>query len=194
MKAKFILLTITSILSFAAFAQDAKKMSKHLTVFVTGKFDSRSPISFTRMNPNKHGWDNVTADFKTVFLKYGFNVIDAVSGNTNSGYTLTMDYAYGYVISQYRMQYSNLKGQIVDLNNNSTIVGNFEYNGRFEVENVANAIAIRLKAVPIKDTTEPQKLTAKSKEERLRELKDIFDKQLITKDEYEREKKRVLEE
>ena len=43
--------------------------------------------------------------------------------------------------------------------------------------------------------SEPQNTQAgKSKEERLRELKNLFEKELITKKEYEKAKQKILEE
>lgn len=200
MKARIILVCIALAFCFTAFSQDEKKMNKHLTVFVSVKLDSKAPIKFDRLNPDKHGWDKVVQSFTSTFLANGFNVVDTKTSSKDSGYSLIMDYDYGYVIALYRMQYSNLKGKIVDLSNNSVVVGTFAYDGKYELENVSNAIAAKTKTYVVVSSPDLQKKdpknnpVQKSKEEKLRELKDLFDKNLITKEEYEREKKRVLEE
>lgn len=134
------ILTITLlIIGINCFAQDAKKMNKYLTVFASDKFDPKASVSFERKNPDKHGWDEISMEFKNAFALNGFKVDDAPK------YAFVMDYGYKYVISQYRMQYRDLKGQIVDLSNNKEVVGTFNYNGRFETNLVPDAIAKKLK-------------------------------------------------
>ena len=104
------------------------------------------------------------------------------------------------------MQYDNLRGQIIDINNNSEVIGTFIYDGRFETDDISSAIASAIKSknpvivkteerkVDIKKT-EPQNIqSGKSKEDRLRELKNLFEKELITKEEYEKAKQKILEE
>ncbi len=192
---KFLLINIAiALLPVFIFAQDAKKMRKHLTVTYTSTFDKTASISFERTNPDKHGFDDISAAFKNAFISQKFTVSD------NSRYILTMDYKYGYVISQYRMQYSNLTAQILDLHNNKTIVATIVYDGKFELKPVADAVAAELqKSITPKasDTTNSEiknTLKPKSKEEKLIELKGLFEKELITKEEYEREKTKVLAE
>jgi hypothetical protein len=186
-----LLLTSIAIVLLPAiiFAQDAKKMKKHLTVTYTSAFEKTASISFDRTNPDKHGFDNISSAFKNAFASQKFTV------NNNPQYVLTMDYKYGYVISQYRMQYSNLSAQILDLNNNKTVVATIVYDGRFELIPVAEAVADELMKAPTQTSSEkPSTSKQKTKEEKLLELKDLFEKQLITKEEYEKEKAKVLAE
>ena len=198
---KFFVLIVTACLYFSSFAQSEEKMMKHLTVEITSKIDSKYPIMFDRLNPKKHGWEKNLESFKSAFITSGFNVVDSSDAiNASVGYKFVMDYDYGYVISQYRMQYKNLTGHIVDLSNNSSIIGVFNYNGRYELGNVAVAIASRFKAFISQSnndnqTTEPKKgAEAKTKEEKLKVLKDLFEKQLINKEDYDRQKQKILDE
>ncbi len=200
MKLRIILVCTALLFYFTAFTQAEKKMKKNLTVFISVKLDSDAPIRFESLYPNKHGWDKVVQNFISIFLASGFNVGDTQISGKNPRYSLIMDYGYGYVNPQYRIQYKNLKGQIVDLSNNSEVVGTFSYNGNFELDDVVNAIAAKIKTYVILNNPGLQKRNTqsnpvqKSKEEKLKELKDLFEKNLITKEEYDREKKRVLEE
>jgi len=96
---KLLLTTIAiALLPTITFAQDAKKMKKHLTVTYTSSFDRTASISFDRTNPDKHGFDDISSAFKNAFSSQKFTVSDTPQ------YILTMNYKYGYVISQYRMQ------------------------------------------------------------------------------------------
>lgn len=187
---KFLLTTILiALLPTIIFAQDAKKMKKHLTVTYISAFDKTASISFDRTNPDKHGFDEISAAFKNAFVSQKFIVSD------NPRYILTMDYKYGYVISQYRMQYSNLTAQILDLNNNKTVVATVVYDGKFELKPVAEAVATELMKAPNPTTSENKNTSKpKSKEEKLIELKGLFEKELITKEEYDRAKKKILDE
>jgi len=114
------------------------------------------------------------------------------------------------------MQYFDLRGQIIDVNKNSEVLGTFAYDGRFEPDNIGEAIASRLKEknpaiikeevridIPkdeIKSDSKENEITTttskptKSKEDRLIELKNLFDKNLISKEEYERARKKIIEE
>ena len=80
------------------------------------------------------------------------------------------------------------------------IIGVFNYDGRYELDNVAVAIASRFKAFISQinndnQTTVPKKgAEAKTKEEKLKELKDLFEKQLINKEDYDRQKQKILDE
>ena len=186
-----LLLTVIafSLLPTIIFAQDAKKMKKHLTVSYTSAFDKTASISFDRTNPDKHGFDDISAAFKTAFASQNFTITN------NLKYVLTMDYKYGYVISQYRMQYSNLTAQVLDLSNNRTVVATIVYDGKFELKPVAEAVATELMKATIPTESKKQNTSnPKSKEEKLIELKGLFEKQLITKEEYEREKAKILAE
>lgn len=201
MNVKQATLILLVFLSISSFAQDAKKMAKNLTVTPTAEFDKTNSISFDRKNPEKHGFDDISAMFKNAFVTKKFIVKD------NPQYLLVMDYDYGYVIAGYRFQYSNLTAEVVDLNNNRSVVATIVYKGRFEIDSIAKAVAEELdKTIPplnatndkqiiidIPKTTEDKPVT-KTKEEKLVELKQFYEKQLITKEEYEAQKKKVLEE
>ncbi len=183
-----------ALLSINSFGQDAEKMKQHLTVTLTDKFDKTATISFDHIVPGKHGFDEISSSFKNAFASNNFTIKE------NSQYVLSMEYKYGYVIAMYRMQYSNLTAQILDLNNNKTIVATIIYDGRFELDPVANAIAVELSKATILNISTPiivekqSGTTIKSKEEKLIELKNLFEKQLITQEDYDKQKAVILAE
>lgn len=194
---KRIIVTLLLFLSISSYSQDTKKMAKNLTVTPTAEFDKTNSISFDRKNPEKHGFDDISGMFKNAFVTKKFIVKE------NPQYLLVMDYDYGYVISAYRFQYSNLTAEVLDLNNNRKVVATIIYKGRFQIDAVANAVAAELDKTtpPINGTkkeeiqiTSPKITSTKTKEEKLVELKQFYEKQLITKEEYEAQKKKVLEE
>ena len=190
----FYTIIAIALLSINTFAQDAEKMKKYLKVTFTDKYDKTATISFDRNNPDKHGFDEISASFKSAFASHNFTI------NDHSRYILSMDYKYGYVIALYRMQYSNLTAQILDMNNNKTVVATIVYDGRFELAPVANAVAVELnKAVAPKVSTtqsneKQSNSSTKSKEEKLIELKSLYEKQLISKEDYEKQKTKILAE
>ncbi len=107
------------------------------------------------------------------------------------------------------VQCKNFTGQIVDLNNDSEVVATFSYSGNFDMDAVAQAVAEKLNEAKTNDSTkiivtDTSKISAptntstnpipKTKEEKLIELKQFYEKQLITKEEYEEQKKKVLAE
>lgn len=202
MKSKYFFILALSVICIPSIAQDAKKMAKNLRVTPTEFFDKSASISFDRKNPAKHGFEDISAMFKNAFVTKQFTVQE------NSKYLLVMDYDYAYVISAYRYQYSNLTAEIIDLSNNRTVVATIIYKGRFEIDAVADAVAAELakaklpkesaKVLPeAQKTTTPVNTTVtktKTKEEKLVELKQFYEKQLITKEEYEEQKKKVLAE
>lgn len=130
--------------------------------------------------------------------------------NTNyvkSNYLFTVQYSWASIPG--RIQCMNFTGQIVDLNNESEIIATFGYAGKFDMLAVAEEVADRLKSAkvtpkifneetgkPTDDavTTLPQKSNIKTKEERLIELKQFYEKELITKEEYEQHKMKILSE
>ena len=134
----------------------------------------------------------------------GFRVINKENLNSKHSYSISIDYSRELHISS--IQYFNLRGQIIDINRNSEVLGTFSYDGRFKPDDIAVAIASALKSknpIIVKqeekkvDITkkEPQNTqTSKSKEDKLRELKNLFEKDLITKEEYEKAKQKILEE
>ena len=191
---KLYTLIVIALISITAFAQDAEKMRKHLKVTFTDKYDKTATISFDRKNPDKHGFDEISAAFKTAFVSRNFTVKD------NPQYILSMDYGYLYSIPRYRMQYSDFTGQIIDLNNNRTVVATIAYYGKFEIDPVADAVAVELNnaiAPKVSGETSVEKQnspTIKSKEDKLVELKNLYEKQLITKEDYEKQKAKILAE
>ena len=102
------------------------------------------------------------------------------------------------------IQCKNFTGQIVDLNNDSEIIATFSYSGNFDMNAIADAVADKLNAAKTynKSTADeivtPDSLTVKSKpktkEDRLVELKGFYEKELITKEEYEKQKAKILAE
>lgn len=198
MKTKNVLIITLLFIAISGIAQDAKKMAKNLTVTPTSEFDKTASISFDRKNPEKHGFEDISAMFKNAFVGKKFKVQE------NPQYLLVMDYDYGYVISGYRFQYSNLTAEIVDLNNNRTVVATIVYKGRFEIDAVAETVAVELdktvapenSAVKKVEPTNsaPTKSAPKTKEEKLVELKQLYEKQLITKEDYDEQKKKILAE
>jgi hypothetical protein len=194
MTIKNILMTIALLVSLSTYSQSEKEMKRYLNVFITDKFDQNNVIFFDRKNPNKHGWDKVFKTFTEIFTKKGFQIVDNPS--IAHRYNFILDYDYGYLIYAYKMQCSNLKGEIVDLSNNSEVVGTFTYSKKYDNDDIANAIATNLKskAATFQKAQSQNMKTTKSKEERLRELKDLYDKQLIGKDEYDKAKQKILDE
>jgi hypothetical protein len=201
MNSRIVLFFIFSVFAITSYAQDAKKMAKNLKVVTTENFDKTASISFDRKNPQKHGFEDISAMFKNAFVSNKFSV------KGNPRFLLVMDYDYGYVIAAYRFQYSNLTAEILDLENNRAVVATIIYKGRFEIDAVADAVAVELarrdtpanvvvpeKEVIAPETPPPAKVVVKTKEEKLVELKQFYEKQLITKEEYEEQKKKVLAE
>ena len=194
MKLKSILLAASLFFYMFSFSQSSKDLRKNLIIFATDKFDPNASITFASKKANKHGWDKANKIFTEAFALKGFQVVSNV--NSPHKYIFLLDYDYGYLIAAYKMQYSNLKGEIVDVTNNSEIIGTFSYSGRYENDDIASALALNLKSKPVLvQKTVPQNTqTVKSKEDRLRELKDLFDKQLINKEVYDKAKQKILDE
>ena len=201
---KYFIVAAILIINVCAFSQDEKKMSKYLAVFADNTFNSKSTISFDRKDPHKNGWEEFSSTFENAFVSRGFEIVLSTD-ERKSDYIVVIDYKYGYSISMYRMQCSDLTGQIIDVSNQNKVVGTFKYDGRFEIPNVADAIAKILSekkgedaegesqtSTPINTKTGHDK--TKTKEEKLVELKQFYEKQLISREEYEEQKKKVLEE
>lgn len=195
MKSNKLILIVFLLIYMKPFAQDAKKMSKFLKVTTTGMYNKNATISFDHLTPNKHGFVEISTMFKNAFIAKKFTLKDS------SQYLMVMDYEYGYDIANYRMQYKNFNAQILDLNNNRTVVATIVYKGRFETDSVANAVANELDKTIIPDNVSTPKIktpnttpATKTKEERLVELKQLYEKQLITKEEYDEARKKILAE
>ena len=239
MKTKINLVLALLLISCQLFAQNEKKMSKNLKVFVSEKFNRKASITIQATGNDNGG---SLGAFTNALASMGFKTISATSisnkteideskvktedtsnkkttiSNTNyvkSKYLFTIQYGWanrtmsGTAIPTGEIQCKNFTGQIVDLNNDSEIIATFSYSGNFDMDAVAEAIAEKLNDAKVVETAEieepetpqvetpkssPTKSTAKTKEERLIEIKGFYEKQLITKEEYEEQKKKILEE
>ncbi len=138
MKTKILLIALF-LIGINSFAQDEKKLKKNLKVTITGQFDKTAGLSFDHSVPDKHGFEEISRAFKTAFANNGLII------NDKPRYVITMDYKYGYVIAAYKFQYSNLTTQILDLQNNKTIVGTIVYTGKFDIDALGNGVAIEMK-------------------------------------------------
>jgi len=129
------------------FGQSAKKMEQNLNVTLKMYFDPNSTISFDSKNHNKNGLDYMKEEFEKSFFSKGFKI---GRNNTNMAqYVFLVDYDYGVLIANYKKRYSNLRGIIIDITNNSQPVGTFSYKGRFYNDKVADAIADKLNTIII---------------------------------------------
>lgn len=200
MKLKNLFTLIALLACTWALAQGDKKLTKYLNVMITGKMDTVSSFSIDKTLPKKAGWGIIYSAFTKAFISSGIPVVDKASAAYDHSYTLIMDYEY------HGTQFSNLRAQIIDVSNGSQIIGTVTYDKKFEVDDLAGGIADNLKSKnPVIQkgemrkeavkTEEPQTTQQpKSKEARLRELKDLYEKQLITKEEYDKAKQKILEE
>ena len=192
---KLFLISLLFSLSANTFGQSKKEFAKHLTIFTSEKFDKRYQIAFEKKNPGKHGFDKFEAGFTETFKKNGFTVVSLINISEKKGkYKIVIDYDYGYLIYAYKMQYSNLKADIIDMET-LEVVGSITFNDRFNIKETGEKISEILQSKPFpKFEIPPVTKAPKTKEERLRELKDLFEKNLITQQEYDTQKKRILEE
>lgn len=184
-----------SILPTPAICQDKKEIKKNLEITLIGYYDPNSTIFFDRKNPDKHGFEYVVDKFTNGFTSKGF-IVKNKDTSTTHHYVLIMDYDYGYEIYAYKMQYKNLSGTIVDANTNK-IIGTFSYKGRYENDELSTAMADRLNSI-IKDAAKNKQSydqpIVKSKEEKLVELKKMLDEGLITQEDYNTQKEKILNE
>lgn len=178
--------------SLFSFSQSAQKIKKNLNVLILGTIDTSYSFSFEPENPDKHGFDYVIKNFKEAFMYLGLKVSPLTPTHH---YSLIMDYDYGYRISAYKMQYTNLRCRIIDVENPTKPIGTIDYNGRYENTDLSDAIAAKISEVIKDQLAHPavaKSSQAKSKEERLIELKSLLDKGLITKEDYENQKTKIL--
>ena len=198
----FLTLSIFFILT-ACFAQSERKLSKNFTFVTTGKLDTISSFSIG-YNIKRSGWSELYGSLTQALIAKGFKVNSQGNSTSLHSYKINIDYSRGFFAGS--MQYENLRGQIIEPLN-SEVVGTFSYDGRFDTDDISNAIANAIKnknPVIIKEEevkNEPKVTeiaknpqTVKTKEDRLRELKDLFEKELITKEEYEKAKQKILDE
>ena len=184
---KYLLSVLLILCSCASFSQTEKKMKKNFSLTISQNLNNDYPISFERKNPDKHGWDDSKMQLESAFSSIGFKVLS--SDNATPHYTILIDYDYGYMISTYKMQYSNLRGTIVDASNNNTIIGSFTYTGRYDNDELAKGFANKLKEAINKSSSST---VSTSKESKLKELKELLDKKLITQEDYDNQKQKIL--
>jgi len=211
MKYKITIALLILVFSSPVFAQGEKKLSKNFSFIITGGLDTISSFSIEQ-RVKRSGWGEFNGALTQSLVSKGFHVIN--NGKSSHSYKIIIDYGRGFYAS--KMQYFDLRGQIIDVNKNSEVLGTFAYDGRFEPDNIGEAIASRLKEknpaiikeevridIPkdeIKSDSKENEITTttskptKSKEDRLIELKNLFDKNLISKEEYERARKKIIEE
>lgn len=165
---------LTPLLVFILFSvpgltQNEKKMAKNLKVFVSDNFDKKA--SLTVQAGNDKG--DLKGAFKNALSMSGFKVLSETSNKTQveldqnknqtidstekkttlekttyvkSNYIITLTYSGKMDPGQKQhFQCANLRGQIVDMNNDQTIVATFSYTGNFDPDPVAEAIANQLK-------------------------------------------------
>lgn len=126
--------------------------------------------------------DTLTTKPKSIFNPFGYVILKAIiAGNivTLSGWYKQMPVGEIYE----NKDDPNLKSykRIIYFNNSSTW-------------RVMNKVALELKKEEINKKEIQPSPSKRSKEVRLRELKDLFEKELITKEEYERAKQKILDE
>ena len=203
MKYKIIVTFSVVLFSYTSFAQSGRKLDKNFSFVMTGKLDTVAAFSFeTRVK--RSGWGDFSGALAQSFIGKGFQVNTKENLSSKHSFSIVIDYGRGFFAN--KMQYFDLKGQIIAMNTNSEVVGTFAYDGRFNTDEISDAIASAIKSnnpVIVKEeykkpeviNSEPQDYqSGKSKEDRLRELKNLFEKELITKEEYEKAKAKILEE
>jgi lipocalin len=162
------------LLSFASFnilAQKPDKMKKNLKVFVNENFDRKSLFVFERTIDDGsvigafknaftvNGFKVIsetstsrTAEIEESKNKRGDTTERKLSLSTTNyvkaNYIVTISYDLevtndrGFI--QGGVQCKNIRGQIVDLDNESQIIATFSYIGNFDADPVANAVATEL--------------------------------------------------
>ena len=203
MRYRIILTIATFILSYTAIAQGERKLNKNFTFVITEKLDTVAAFSI-EARVKRSGWGEFYGSLTQAFVAKGFPVINKENLNSTHSFNIVIDYTRGF--SAGKMQYSDLRGQIIDINKNTEVLGTFGYSGRFNPDDIAVAIASALKdknivivkeeqrKVEVVKSETPNTQSGKSKEDRLRELKNLYEKELITKEEYEKAKQKILEE
>lgn len=203
MKYKIIITIALVIIGCSVMAQGERKLNKNFTFVITEKLDTIAAFSIDA-RVKRSGWGEFYGSLTQAFIAKGFQVINKENLNSTHSFSIVIDYGRGFAAG--KMQYFDLRGQIIDIHKNSEVLGTFSYDGRFNPDDISVAIASALKdknPIIVKEDqkkaevikNEPQNTqTGKSKEDRLRELKNLFEKELITKEEYEKAKQKILEE
>lgn len=203
---KFFLYTILSFtVSVSANAQGQRKLSKNFSFVITGKLDTVSTFSISQRT-KRSGWGEFSGAMTQSLISNGFTVVNK-NINSTHGILIIVDYGRGFFAG--KMQYFDLRVQLFNQVDNSEVIGTFNYDGRFNPDDIADAITAELKKknltiikeeqkqVVIKDESsvknEVKPIVHNSKEEKLIELKTLFDKGLITKEEYDQARKKIIE-
>ena len=203
MKTIFILFALA--ITTNSFAQGERKLNKNFTFAVTGKMDSVASYKITS-RVKRSGWGEFYGALSQSLVVNGFKVIGEDYTSPHS-YIIVIDYGRGFFAG--KMQYFDLRGQIITANGSETI-GTFGYEGRFNPDDITAAIGSKLKEikpfvvkeqeVSIRSTiiNDPVTITnnegpvENSKEKKLVELQELFKKNLITKEEYEEGRKKII--
>lgn len=204
MKLRFYLITLCFIITLSVSAQGDRKLNKNFSFAVTGKMDTVASYKITQ-RVKRSGWGDVYGTLSQSLITNGFKVINEEYTSPHS-YIIVIDYSRGF--SAGKMQFSDLRGQILNSTGSETI-GTFVYDGRFNPDDISVAIASKLKEIKpfivkeeevstkqntAKETPADEPIKGTSKESRLAELKRLYDKGVITKEEYESARKKIIEE
>lgn len=193
MKHKIISILAAIVICSSVMAQGERKLNENFT-FRLAKLDTIASFSIEQRSL-KGAWGNFYNSLTDAFIANGFRVVAKEKSVSKHSFRIVIDYDRETAGS--RTQYSNLTGEIIDVNNNSEVIGTFSYNKRFEIEDISNAIASKLKSkkpIIVKEEEIKSAISTKSKEERLLELKNLFEKGLISKEEYENARRKLIEE
>ena len=165
---RHLFILVLSLFSLTVSAQNAKKMAKYLKVVKTDDYDPTISFTFKPIDSDRAG---IIEALKNAFVSQGLTVLSETSisekylkkkteSHPDNGTKITTESneSNNYVKSQYLVTVSyfweytnyagiqcrNIRGQIVDLANNSKIVATFNYGGYFNIEPTTNAIAVTL--------------------------------------------------
>ena len=128
MKYKIIFALTAIMISCSVIAQGEWKLDKNFSIVITQKLDTIASFSIeTRVK--RSGWGEFYGSLTQAFIAKGFPVINKENLNSKHSFSIIIDYGRGFFAS--KMQYFDLRGQIIDINNNSEVLGTFSYNGRF---------------------------------------------------------------
>jgi hypothetical protein len=206
MKLKFIYTVIVLAIFGSAIAQGERKLNKHFTFVITGKLDTVASFSISQ-RVKRSGWGEFSGALTQALIAKGYSV---VAENFTAPHCVNIVIDYGRGFSASKMQYFDLHGQFVSQINNAEVIGSFSYEGRFNTDDIADAIASELQKkniIIIKEEQfqtatkqevqpkrEPRSNGTKSKEDKLAELKGLLDKGVISKEEYDDARKKIIEQ
>jgi hypothetical protein len=170
----FLLSALLIAFTTPCFGQNERKMSKNLRVMTSPKFSRDASFTFrplpndpgvvidalknafvfvgfkvvseTSINNKKEKEITTTSEGDTIKTKF----IGERTNYVKSRYLVTVNYFW--IISEPQgivpggIQCKDIRGQIVDLDNDSEIVATFSYDGNFDVNPVADAIASKIRS------------------------------------------------